>query len=502
MNHLLYRRQFILCNVEIKTPDNWKHHILSKIGGDFKIHVHPDLAFEQYLDNTIEIIALGYIIDPFNPSFNSLDILKYLIGLADFGKILQYADKLGGRFVIIYNNKDSLKIFNDATGLREVYYYSNGKTIACASTCNFLAEMLSVKLESDPDQLYFYNSADYWKSRERIWIGNCTPYKGIFHLLPNKYYDVLTNSEVRFWPREMISRTNNDSGKIIQKVLTGTITSAVDRFTIHMGITGGWDSRLLLAAARNHVERIHGYFIRGFKSDAHPVKKKGDYEIAKAIAEKFNFPIDFIQIKDQVNSDFVNIYYQNNVFARPKLLSVFYDVFCRKLDQTVTLSGTGGNEILRLISMIDRNITDPHQIADTLGYGKYRYVVNSIESWISGIGFAKKMGYHIIDLFNWEQLMGNWGALGAAEQDIIREELRPFNNRIVYSSFLQMKDNQRYKDYPRAYIEIIRQLWPDLLEIDMDMSGRLLKTLFRNLHLEVTSDKVYHRLKSFRRILR
>lgn len=502
ISNLAYRRQFVLCNAEIKIPENWIHYSLNKCGGNFKIFVHPDLAFEHFQDDTIELVLLGYILDPFNPSLTSLDVLKKLASLADFGEIIHHTDKLSGRFVIVYSNQDSLKIFNDAAGLREVYYFSHEKTMACASTCNILAEMLFVERDNDPDLLHFYNSSDFKHSRERIWIGNRTPFKGILHLLPNKYYDVLNNKEVRFWPKEMVCKSYNDLQGINQEILTGTMTSAVKRFSIHQSITGGWDSRLLLAASRSHLEKIHFYFIRGFKSDAQPGKKKGDFEITKALAEKFGFPVDFVQVKNQVDSDFENIYYQNNVFARPKLLSVFFDVFCKRLDQTVTLSGTSGNEILRLISMIDRNITDPHQIADTLGYGKYLYVVDSIEAWLSDIIYSKKMGYHIIDMFNWEQLMGNWGALGAAEQDIVREELRPFNNRTFYSSFLQMKDNQRYKDYPKAYIEMIRHLWPELFEIDLDMSDRSLKNLFRYLHIEILVDKFYHRLKTYERIFR
>lgn len=51
-------------------------------------------------------------------------------------------------------------------------------------------------------------------------------------------------------------------------------------------------------------------------------------------------------------------------------------------------------------------------------------------------------------------------------------------------------------------IEMIRYLWPELLEIELDMSDRSLKNLFRYLHIEILADKLYHRLKILKKMLR
>ena len=107
-----------------------------------------------------------------------------------------------------------------------------------------------------------------------------------------------------------------------------------------------------------------------------------------------------------------------------------------------------------------------------------------------------------MDLFSWEQFFGNWGALSGSEQDIAREELRPFNNRNLLSTFTSLDDKYRYKDYPVGYIKIIKHLWKDLMKVPAYRSGtsrHFLKRILRFFGIEQKTEKFYQRIKSKRR---
>ncbi len=495
MNNLLYRRQFILCNKEINADPEWKQIKLGKNQGNFLLHIHPDLGFTQVINDRFELILLGYIIDPYEPDSSDSDILDKLALFHSFEEILTGTIALSGRFAIIYNDKDSVKVFHDATGLREIYYFHGNEAVAVGSSASILADFLKIQMDEEKEITKFYNSPEL-NNVERRWIGNRTIYKDVFHLLPNHFLDLIPGKTKRFWPTVAQKKTKlKDAAGIIAGILKGTFEAADHRFTLHQGLTGGWDTRVLLAAAQKYLDSIHFYFIRGFKTDA-SLGNSGDYTISKAIAEKCHFPLEIVLLNnDEIDPGFKKAYFQNNHLARPKLLAAYYDAFKKKLENTTTVAGTSGNEILRLLSSIDRNVEDGDKIAGLMGYSKHQYAVDSINEWLEECMPLKKLNYNLLDLFNWEQLFSNWGSLSTSEQDIVREELRPFNNRLLMSTYISLNDKYRYRDYPLGHIEVIKLLWPELLEFDVDIRNAAFKKFLRLLKMEIFTDKIYQRVK-------
>ena len=63
----------------------------------------------------------------------------------------------------------------------------------------------------------------------------------------------------------------------------------------------------------------------------------------------------------------------------------------------------------------------------------------------------------------WEQRLGNWAAMVFAEQDVVLEEISPFNNRLLIETLLSSPRNLRaYPDYP-LYWQLISEMWPEVL---------------------------------------
>lgn len=496
MNPLLFRRQFLLTTKEIQFDSSWKKTKLTKYQRKCTIYSHPDLEITSATNAQVEIHLLGYALDPHNPEFLNQDIVNKLVTNSSFESLAAATDFLTGRFALVYTTADSIKVLHDPTGFREVYYYNNNIDFACGSTPNIIARYLSVERDDDEELNRFFNSPEL-NSPERKWIGPRTIYKGITKLMPNHYVDLIKHEAHRYWPRENRKIVElNSAVKLAARILTGTYDSAMKRFKLEQTLTSGWDTRLLLASCRKYAHKIPFYFLRGFKADA-GLANSADYLITKAIAEKYNLPIQYLVIEDiKVDEEFERIYYENNLLSRPKLLKAYYTAYLNKLDDVMTISGTLGNSLLRLQSGINRNTDQAEVIARKLKYEKFPFIVDTINQWLDTSRHLTSKNYYIMDLFYWEQYLGNWGALSGTEQDIVRDELRPFNNRELITTLGGVHDKYRYRDYPLNYTKTIELLWPELLNFSNDISHYKLKKALRKINLEQLADRLYQTIRS------
>lgn len=495
MKNLIFRRQFILTSRKIQVDASWKRVKLSKIQRNCFIYSHPDLEHTVSSNDITELHLMGYILDPHHPENSNQDVLDNLLRCSSFDALAAATDTLTGRFVLIHTHNGNIKVLNDATGLRELYYYNNGKDFACGSTPNIIAKYLPIERDDDKEINYFFNSPEF--SKYGKWIGSRTIFKGVMKLVPNHYLDLLQNRTYRYWPREERKTTElNKATQTAADILTGTFDAILRRNPIQQTITSGWDTRLLLAASKKHMNEIGYYFIRGFKADT-GLSGSMDYLITKKIAGQYNLSMQYyVQDNDFVDEEFKNIFYSNNIYSRSKLLWVYYYVYVNKFENLMTVSGTEGNVFFRLKSDIDRSVDQPAYFAKKYHYENFPYAIDSLAEWIDGLKEARKLNYCVLDMFYWEQLLGNWGAMLSSEQDIVRDELRPFNNRELVSTLGQVAPKFRYKDYPLNYVKTIELLWPEILNFENDVENYGIKKALRVIRLERFADKVYQRIKA------
>lgn len=495
MKNLYFRRQFILTSREIQVEASWRKVKLGKIQSNCYIYSHPDLEHTVSFNDSVELHLLGYILNPHHPEDSNQNILDNLLKCSSFDTLTASIDTLTGKFVLIYIQNNNIKVLHDPAGLRELYYYSNGHEFACGSTATILAKYLSIERDEDKEINHFFNSPQF--NNYNKWIGSRTIFKGLLKLMPNHYLDLSQNRTYRYWPREERKIVElNKATRHAADILTGTFDAILRRNPIQQTLTSGWDTRLLLAASRKHIKDIGYYFIRGFKADAGLVGSM-DYVITRKITDKFNLSMQYyIPGDEMVDEEFQRIFYSNNLMARPKFLWVYNYVYRNKLDNLMTVSGTEGNVFFRLKSDIDRSVDNPEYFAKKYNYENYPYVINSLAEWIDGLKDARKLNYYVLDMFYWEQLLGNWGAITSSEQDIVRDELRPFNNRELVTTLGQVAPKFRYKDYPLNYVKTIELLWPELLNFSNDVENYLIKKALRVVHLERLADRVYQKIKA------
>ena len=117
---LLYCKQFILGPGFIDVAPGWRH---LDLGYDLKLSVHPELEVEQIANANKKLTAIGNLLDSLAPGKSNRDILSELIvGADDIDALTRATGHYGGRWILMASFGDNKYIFNDALGLRQIFY--------------------------------------------------------------------------------------------------------------------------------------------------------------------------------------------------------------------------------------------------------------------------------------------------------------------------------------------------------------------------------------------
>ncbi len=195
-----------------------------------------------------ELVLLGYFFDYRIPKRTNKDILNLLLGCNSFAELLDEVDECSGRFVLIFKTELELKLIHDAGGQHEVYFDT---TFSVFGSQPKLIEKVIIGEElTDPDSLEFYQSADFFKLK--TFVGDSTHRANIKHLLPNHFIDIRGKSVHRFFP--LIPIKKSTIREVVPKaieMLQGFIKAAALRYPVELGVTSGYDSRILFLASRD-----------------------------------------------------------------------------------------------------------------------------------------------------------------------------------------------------------------------------------------------------------
>lgn len=459
-NRLRYRRQFLLCRDIVPALSHW--NCLRLLNGCY-IYSHPDLNITYKERNGKEIALLGYIFDPVHYAKDNKEILDDIEEKSGtFDSFLEKIKSYAGQFVFIYLNKNVFRVIHDALALRELYYCTAANNIICGSQPNLIKEYSDPPLHITTDKLIcrFYED-DMKKVRAgRFWVGDETYYDGIKHLLPNHYLDITELRAIRYWPRQNLATIELDEAvRLSCLFLQGILKAATNRYELMMAVTGGTDSRSLLAASRGVKEKIY-YFINKHKNldEKHP-----DIYIPKAIFERIKIPFHVHSLDGNIDERFREIFLGNTFLSTDLVLPAIYNVYFKQHSQRLNILGVG--EIGRAYFGAEPRNLNGYYLARSLKFRNSPYAVEQCQKWLdSTLPIARIHGVNTMTLLLWEQLLGNWGTVGNSESDIAIEEFDPYNSHYLYEILLGI--DKKYTKYGEGILfsEMIRQMWPELLE--------------------------------------
>jgi hypothetical protein len=240
--------------------------------------------------------------------------------------------------------------------------------------------------------------------------------------------------------------------------LQAIMRSIVQRHETMVAVTSGTDSRTLLAASRQVRDQIY-FFInnQGLGYD-HP-----DISVPKNMCANLGIQFHIHDVPNDVDEEFRQIFLNNTFYSTERILPTIFNVYFKNHSEKVNLLGIG--EIGRTrYGKVPKNLNS-YLMAYKLGYKKSDYAIKQSEKILAElIPVGREYGINVLTLLYWEHTMGNWGTIGNSESDIAIEELDPYDSHMLYEIFLGIDDRYTKYDDPVVFNEMIRYMWPELME--------------------------------------
>lgn len=339
-------------------------------------------------------------------------------------------DRLAGRFVLSVGDKTKAFVYHDATGLRSVYYSLDSELVV--SHANLLAHL-------EPHKKAFpYKAVSH--------SADLTVFKRVRQLLPNFRLDVTTKKVQRYFPRQsnrFTDWTREERFRLVETIWKTVMEGYVEKYDkVALSLTGGMDSRLMLAMANDQADQLHG-FTYGFKEAGEGQSRwrqvmELDYEIVDKLKDSTRLASHhFVEIwsGDGADPELKNLIKKNTIGNHGSHLIPHY----RNLfegDGWLHIRGTGPEIVRRqwggvssfsnVVKMMTRKDAPVFESrAKALGYDKDNY------------------GYLSLDLAYWECRMGKWHSEILNETDAAYDTLLPMSVREIYEILLSFSELER-----------------------------------------------------------
>lgn len=459
MNDKLFTRQFLLTKKPTKNLEGWKQSTI----GEYNLYTHPKLETCQFAENNVELLLIGYFFDYEKPEATNLDILRDLVNEA-FEPYIRHLDKYTGQFVLLRKDETSFTLISDAGAQREVYYNAEVSVLASQPKLMQLVDKgipHSNKLADD-----FYKSAKF--NKYRIYIGDTTQYNNIKHLKPNHYIDLSASNVIRFFPYKQ--KEENSFEFVVDesiKRITGFMNSMAKRYeNVALPVTAGYDSRLLFAASQKIKCRY--YIFRHRKLNDHHY----DIYVPKKIFKHYpDYRFEEIIYDETPDEKSIKLHESSIDFPRTQNTALIFNGFGKNFSEYI-VPDTIMSELAR-----NRYGNFKKLNADDLSYLNHYYrnefVTDEYQKWLNDSqDIILANGYHIPDLFYWEEVMGNWAAKSKTEYGLATEFFSLLNSRELIDLMMSVNIQYRQPNNNILYNTIIKKCSPQALSQPMNPSRR------------------------------
>lgn len=410
---------------------------------DFKLFFSPSVKFHRKTNNKLDLILLGDLFSFDEPHKNNDQILYDLSLINSETIFFEKLSKYYGEYIFIIIRNNKIKILNDATAQKEIYYTKNFSSFA--STIRLISFCEDIVKHNEKDILHFYSSENFKK--KLVYINSETDYKNIKHLKPNHFLELNNKKVVRFFPSNLIKK--NSLEKVVNeasKIIKGYMKSISLRYpNLILPLTAGFDSRLLFLSS---LDINCEYYVSQHKwmNDSHP-----DILISKQLTNLFGKKL-VIKKDAETNDKHIDNDYTFSV-DYPRYIS-FPEIVNNK-----TIINGNVSEIARCYFPRISN-PKPKDLIFLSNYKYHSYLNKIYDDWIKiNDKNFKKFKYNFLDMFYWEEKMGNWLSKMKTESSAQGLKiLSPYNSRYLLDMMLGVDIKYRNNYNTILYKEIAKKL--------------------------------------------
>lgn len=446
---------------ELKVPE---YYICQNIND--KYYFYYDKANDHHfyeLDDKFVIINGHYKHIGIEKTFENDELAKILLTNYYDNKesFLDILDFLAGRFVIIVGDTKDVEVYHDASGTRSVYYLKDKDAVS--SHLYLLKDNFETnefpKLPDNKNNFYMLDS---------------TPLESGRQLLPNHSLTLSNKLQTRFFPRtknKYAKWSENARFELAEKLWKNQLNYYSEKYEkLILSLTGGYDSRVLLAMSKEHADEIKyfTYGINKIKKNNYfeKVAKLDEYLVSQMVSDlKINHEYLKIDEAELSVTDYEHsVLDRNTVKRHGRLLLPLYNNFfpeeniihvrgnLLEIGRFIFFEGTHSNarikkHLLRVLKKQNKNNLEVFS----------KYLDKSIEVFNYNKPF---LGYDQLDLFYWEFHMGKWYSELLNETDSAFNTVTPFNMRAIIDISLSFPTPQRINNY--FFNELINRNYPVL----------------------------------------
>ena len=429
------------------------------------------VAKEEY-DNKA-IMILGVFFNPIDKIYKTDEIAKKILKKSEsIDEVINELAYISGRYIVLFYDNCKNYIISDALGMKNVfYYYDDDNNFYITSNPKMFEDYNILNIEV-PDKIKEIMQDWKFKRREMDWKSDFWYDTRIKQLIANHYLDIQNKKaiHVKYFLKDTYKKMKKEEiTKKVIEILKNSIEILTKEYKCRLGITGGYDSRVLLAASEEYKEKIEFYTYK-FKR-MNPL----DYKIARKLCNKIGVKHNLNYAK-KLSKEFLNNYKQENKFPRilNKTRNIQWAYDNLKNDNYININGNAFNVVYSEASWKEEYVDKIMQ--DNEYYEKtYKKLKNEIKK------FSKESNIPFGSISIWE-IRGLWVNQFPREQDIAIEEITPFDNRIFIYLCNLIDQEIKTEEYKKLNVELIRKMNPNLLEVEFS----------RNLFKE----KVKYKIKS------
>lgn len=357
--------------------------------------------------------------------------------------------RLGGRFVGVFLTDRLARVYLDPCGSLAAVYSEARPAVAATPSLLDGAEHPwdepLIRLLGMPESGQWYPFG-------------LTPRAGVRRLIPNHFLDLRAWAPQRHWPSGPIA-PDERADAAVQRILDtirATIATVARAFPLHMSLTAGRDSRLLLACAREQLGRVR-FFTFGRE------RETADTHIARKLARRFGLDHAILPIEP----------------ARPEQAAAWLERvgYCvsgdiarshptlRHLDPRRALLPGMAGEVGRAFYWRDGDGPATRLSAEDVvarcALPAGDRIAAAAARWLAEL--SDQSAFTILDLLYVEQRLGCWGGPQQYGGDEFSAcQLFPLAHRDIFAATLALPAGYRLGE--QLVLDACRASWPELLD--------------------------------------
>lgn len=464
MELIKFRRQYLITSNEVAELDGWQKETFNGMN----VYAEHSLEINKIDEKNKEFLLLGYWINPHSLEKTNSEILNDMNKeCSSFETVLKFLYPLSGRFALFCRFGESVFGVSDAGGFRPIFFTDNNEELNITSNIFLLKYVMNLK---EKKEKYLFEQSNFYKLSETFgWCPGYTFYQNVESVIANHYLNINERKIYRFYPSTKLTTIDSESEIKktffkISELLNNSITGIVKRGPVSFSLTAGYDSRMILSAAKEQAEQM--YFWISYNSE-----KQSDYFLPRQILNDAGLKHYPIKNSKQKYKEYKDFYFSNTPMAHDIWCKYYSSMVDKYPDNMLVIRGSGAGIIKMKYykSSVHPNVVDIPYLNNNISNFSYLSQCSFLSDYMSIYlknvqEVCKNNNYKTLDVLEQEcREGGQWQAQSQLESDFLHDVFVPLSNREIFDLFLQLPDEYRNPKEMKAYKEIIKIGWPDLL---------------------------------------